>query len=320
MENVKGLLSSTHGGLGMFDRILNDLSTSPDGPGYEIRSLVVSQGAARVKPEDFVIRSERFGIPQRRHRVILLGVRKDLAVDTPNWVLSPSVEVTLKTAIADLPALRSGVSPTRSDSWNSWAALREEAHRLAGRELGGSKRSLDGGLTTGSRFAEYTAPEPTNAYQRWILDPNVGGVTLHETRTHMEADLLRYGFLSRMAEVGQIYKLGDLPDSLIPAHKNVDMPNTPFTDRFRVQLWDAPSTTIVSHISKDGHYYIHPDSAQMRSLTVREAARLQSFPDNYMFMGGRTQQYHQVGNAVPPLLARQIATLVGGLLRVDSVG
>ena len=320
MENVKGLLSATHSGRGMFKRILSDLSTPPDGRGYEIRSLVVPRGVERVKPEDFVIRAERFGIPQRRHRVILLGVRNDLASDTPHWVLSPSGEVTLRSAIEDLPPLRSGISPKRSDNWHSWVALRDEAHGLASRELDGSTRCLDGDLTIGSRFGEYSAPAPTNAYQRWILDPNVGGVTLHETRTHMEADLRRYGFLSRMAEVGQIYKLGDLPDSLIPAHKNVDMPNTPFTDRFRVQLWDAPSTTIVSHISKDGHYYIHPDSRQMRSLTVREAARLQSFPDNYIFMGGRTQQYHQVGNAVPPFLAHQIATTVAGLLGVDTVG
>jgi DNA (cytosine-5)-methyltransferase 1 len=157
-----------------------------------------------------------------------------------------------------------------------------------------------------------------HALAEWLAAPGLGGVIQHESRTHMASDLARYLFAASYAqEFGTSPKLDIYPEVLLPAHGNAvqgsDDP-IPFPDRFRVQCATAPGTTVVSHISKDGHYYIHPDPSQCRSLTVREAARLQTFPEDYFFEGNRTQQYVQVGNAVPPLLASKIARIVHELL------
>ena len=133
----------------------------------------------------------------------------------------------------------------------------------------------------------------------------------------MDSDIHRYLFCSVFAQQhDRAPKLSDFPDELLPNHKNVDKGKIGlFSDRFRVQLKDIPATTVTSHISKDGHYYIHYDPTQCRSLSVREAARLQTFPDNYFFEGTVTQQYHQVGNAVPPLLARDLANTVYHIMK-----
>ena len=147
--------------------------------------------------------------------------------------------------------------------------------------------------------------------QDWYLDPKLGGVLQHETRSHMRSDLHRYMFAACFAATRKYAPdLYDFPPRLLPDHVNVDAETIPFKDRFRVQLGQFPSSTVVAHIKKDGHYYIHPDPGQCRSLTVREAARLQTFPDNYFFEGNRTEQYGQIGNAVPPLLAKQIGEII----------
>ena len=139
-------------------------------------------------------------------------------------------------------------------------------------------------------------PLPSNSEYRpdWFCDERLGGVCNHASRPHITEDLYRYLFVASYARLyGRSPELRDFPASLLPKHKNAhdEKKLLYFDDRFRVQLTDQPATTITSHIAKDGHYYIHYDESQCRSLTVREAARLQTFPDNYFFCGTRTQQY-----------------------------
>ena len=156
----------------------------------------------------------------------------------------------------------------------------------------------------------------------WYNSPAPGLVFNHESRSHMSSDLHRYMFASVFAQQCKFSpNLGNFPFRLLPNHANANRSassNNLFTDRFRVQAANTVGSTVTSHISKDGHGFIHYDPTQCRSLTVREAARIQTFPDDYCFLGSRTAQYHPVGNAVPPYLAYQIAETIaqatGGLV------
>lgn len=344
LENVKGMLSSTNKGEQIFGRIQADLRR----PGkalvdYEPRNRNVEYvlfplGSSPLQigngcdppAESYVLRTEDLGLPQARHRVIIVGVRSDLAEQARD-ALQPIAKLPERTTVADvllgLPRLRSGLSQA-SDSGYRWEiAVRSSAislwenPRLLSRAIRDEVEQTRDMLRTppsgrGGRFVqdEEGAPryEPT-----WFADPRIRGVLNHESRGHMQDDLTRYLFAAVFGRAeGRSPTLADFPDSLLPKHKNARsaLGGSMFADRFRVQLFDRPSTTVTSHISKDGHYYIHPDPSQCRSLTVREAARLQTFPDNYFFEGSRTQQYVQVGNAVPPLLARRIAGIVAEAL------
>ena len=150
-----------------------------------------------------------------------------------------------------------------------------------------------------------------------FVEDSLGPITDHKTRAHMISDLARYYFCADYAEKNnKSPRIADWPiGELAPNHQDIitqgnQLMASSFVDRFKVQLWDRPCSTITSHISKDGHHYIHPDKTQCRSLSVREAARIQTFPDSYQFCGGISQQFHQIGNAVPPFLAYQIALIL----------
>jgi DNA (cytosine-5)-methyltransferase 1 len=192
-------------------------------------------------------------------------------------------------------------------AWFSSAKVTRE-HRGAIRKV---LARMSGRLTRGGEFVMPTGRRPTG-HTKWFTDFRLGAVCNHTGRYHIREDLHRYLFASTFALVHKRSPiLPDFPAELLPDHRNVGeaLTERKFTDRFRVQLTGQQSSTVTSHISKDGHYFIHYDASQCRSLTVREAARLQTFPDNYFFEGPRTEQYQQVGNAVPPLLARQIADI-----------
>lgn len=127
--------------------------------------------------------------------------------------------------------------------------------------------------------------------------------TQHITRNHNERDLEIYCLtIDKWINERQRLKYNDIPIRL-QTHKNT----IAFLDRYKVVDPTGHSHTVVAHISKDGHYYIYPDKNQVRSISVREAARIQSFPDDYFFEGGRTAAFKQIGNAVPPLMGEKIA-------------
>lgn len=275
-ENVPGLITAEAKGKEIFLKMLDDFRNI--NPPYEIAP---SFDEYYENPREYLLDSSDYGVPQKRKRVIFVGYKKSLlqynknVKDVFKSILTTTMPrhagYTIVDAIGDMPPLKPGEG---SDRW----------------------------------FGEYPK-EALTPYQLKMRN-NSPGIINFKARTHMKSDLERYRFFIEHHKNGNgAATLEDLIDQrpdLIPAHKNL----SGFLDRFKVQWWYQPSSTIISHISKDGHYYIHPDLCQCRSFTVREAARCQSFPDNYLFEGPRTDQFRQVGNAVPPMLAKVIATRI----------
>tara|TARA_B100000678_G_C18197243_1_gene497952 strand:+ start:163 stop:1731 length:1569 start_codon:yes stop_codon:yes gene_type:complete len=338
LENVKGVLSSRVGKKLIFEEILKDLASlgGTNSGLYELRALEISEGKLRLTrirtPYDFIVRAEEFGVPQCRHRVIVIGIRSDLvaAADSAAITLPGGDSMSVGEMIGDMPALRSGLTRTRDETaaWKSTVAegakdlLRhhiENGNHALAREFGKIARMAETRFpaTREQRELPATYGKSNHPVRRFVENDELVALAQHSTRGHMASDLSRYLFVSCFGKtVGKNPRKADWPEALAPDHQSWE--KGIFSDRFRVQLSGRPSTTITSHISKDGHYFIHPDPLQCRSLTVREAARLQTFPDDYYFLGNRTQQYVQVGNAVPPYLARQIAQLLLRVLDASS--
>lgn len=344
MENVKGLLSSKLNDVKIFELIKRDLSDpSTVFPKskykYKIYSLsnepIGFENGQPIYDTDskYLIRSEKYGIPQKRHRVILLGIREDINVK-PDILKEAKEPITLSDVIKDLPKVRSGLNRSfiksiftdgkkkrtyekEIDSNQRWEELinqfRNEIIAWNGFAKDYStKKIIAPRLGTGAEFVKCNTPSKENPLYKWYHDNNLNGVSNHESRSHLVQDLKRYMFSSMFTVTNnrfpRLHEYEEHSTELMPDHENVK--SGKFADRFRVQLKDQPATTVTSHISKDGHYFIHYDADQCRSLTVREAARIQTFPDNYLFCGSRTAQYHQVGNAVPPYLAMKISNVV----------
>jgi DNA (cytosine-5)-methyltransferase 1 len=374
LENVKGLLSATVGDSWIFGKMLSDLADPAgailggvEGPHYRLYSLVDgTELRTRTTANDpgrvdgplnlraTVVRMENYGVPQARHRVLLLGIRADLDA-RPQPLQHADCQTPIEHVISDLPALRSRFSG-KDDSAERWirfvrgAPVSRWRGHLPAAPNGASQDAFDivaGRIATvdvppadyggalvrdygvKSRTARWLDADALRLYERawktrWCTWYRQGMGSArwyvnHQSRGHMPEDLNRYIFASSYAwlDGAASPRIRNFPKELRPSHSNVDraVAEGLFADRFRVQLAGRPSSTITSHIHKDGHYFIHFDPTQARSFTVREAARAQTFPDSYLFLGPRTEQFRQVGNAVPPYLAAQVARVVFDVLR-----
>ena len=159
-------------------------------------------------------------------------------------------------------------------------------------------------LKAGETCNQYSKAQPCTFVLENLRTP-LSKLTQNVARPNRELDLKIYKIAAEKRAKHEILHYNDLPEDL-QTHHNKEV----FLDRFKALPADGVSQTVVAHIAKDGHYYIHPDAEQNRSITVREAARIQTFPDDFYFMGSRTQAFKQIGNAVPPYLAKKMAQTI----------
>lgn len=228
----------------------------------------------RVKLD--VLNSANYGVPQIRKRVIIIGVRDDIDLEIDDVYFS-----IIKTHYdPEMPKeMCSGLK--------RFVTVRDA--------IGELPKVLPGQGTKSISFKS----KRDNEFLRKIVKKNSAILLDHVARNHNDKDRERYRVMSEEHWTFQ-EMLQNRPDL---NHEKQRV----FGNSYTVQWWDLPSKTIIAHLYKDGNQFIHPDSEQARTFTVREAARIQSFPDDFVFEGARTDQFKQIGNAVPPLLANAIA-------------
>ena len=226
-----------------------------------------------------VLNSANYGVPQIRKRVIIIGVRKDLEIE-PEEMYDGIIKTHYDPEMTEEERIGLKKYVTVRD------AISELPKLLPGQ---------------GVKEVEFHSKRD-NEFLKKICHPNENILRDHIARRHNDKDVMRY---KAMSENKWTFKemLENRPDL---QHEKPRV----FGNSYTVQWWDLPSKTIIAHLYKDGNQFIHPDSSQGRTFTVREAARIQSFPDDFVFEGPRTEQYKQIGNAVPPLLAEAIAKCV----------
>jgi DNA (cytosine-5)-methyltransferase 1 len=239
-ENVPGILSANNGGY--LDLIFE----------------AVKEGGYHLDKQ--ILNAKNFNVLQDRKRVIIIGWKKDLNLEYPEFDIVEQKKKILEDLFYDLPKLQNG-----QGNW------------------GVSKYS--------DKINEYLEESK--------IRNGVDFTTQHIVRPNNENDLEIYRIaVEEWVSGKKRLNYSKLPPRLIK-HTNTKS----FTNRFQVVNHDGVSHTVVAHIAMDGHYYIHPDLKQNRSISVREAARIQSFPDNYFFEASRTAAFKQIGNAVPVLMA-----------------
>lgn len=233
------------------------------------------------KEEIIVLNATSYGVPQERKRVILIGVRRDLSI-TPEEVYA-SIQKTHY-----LP----GDREDRKKGLRRYVTVRDAIADLPK-------------LQSGEGTLETPYPNDFNEcseYVKLLRKSSDRILRNHVARKNNPKDVERYRVMAE--NHWNFLQLLDFRPDLGHEKKRV------FFNSYKVQWWDMPARTIIAHLYKDGNQFIHPDHEQGRSITVREAARLQSFPDDFVFEGSRTEQFKQIGNAVPPMLAEAIAKAV----------